>query len=140
MVDKTAPRLLVGSPMCTMFSKMQNINYERMGKEVWDARMATAEEHMSFAIKMYEKQHRAGRYFLHEHPRDASSWAMPEMQKLMRRHGVTAVAADMCQFGMKLKDEIGEAPVKKPTTFLTNCPALASAYHAGAWAAKGTYA
>ena len=125
MVDKTAPRLLVGSPMCTMFSKMQNINYERMGKEVWDARMATAEEHMRFAIKMYEKQHRAGRYFLHEHPRDASSWAMPEMQKLMKRHGVTAVAADMCQFGMKLKDEIGEAPVKKPTTFLTNCPALA---------------
>ena len=47
------------------------------------------------------------------------------MQKLMKRHGVTAVAADMCQFGMKLKDEIGEAPVKKPTTFLTNCLALA---------------
>ena len=56
MVDKTAPRLLVGSPMFTMFSRMQNISYERMGRDVWDARMAAAEEHMRFAVKMYEKQ------------------------------------------------------------------------------------
>ncbi len=74
---------------------------------------------------MYGKQIDNGKYFLHEHPRDATSWGMPEVRKVLARPGVRLVAADMCQFNLTIKDSKGEGLAKKPTLFMTNSRELA---------------
>ena len=60
---------------------------------------------------------KAGRIFLHEHPKGASSWKDEEMQKLMAEDGVHWVSGPMCNWGMKLTDREGERGfVRKETT------------------------
>ena len=48
----------------------------------------------------YRGQVRKGRLFLHEHPRDATSWGIKEIEELSSLSGVITVDADMCMFGL----------------------------------------
>ena len=116
------PMFVIGSPMCTMFSKMQARNRERNEhrREEYEARLRKAEKHMRFAVKMYRVQLEGGRYFIHEHPAEATSWRLPEIRRLWKEDGVKVVIADQCEYGLTSKDEWGEAPAKKPTRFMTN--------------------
>ncbi len=62
------PFLVVGSPPCTMFSRLQlNLNANKMGKAEWERRRREAELLLVFAAAVYALQVRAGRHFLHEH-------------------------------------------------------------------------
>ena len=72
-VDQAKPTLLIGSPMCTMFSQLQNLTGWSAAK---DAQCLEAVEHIEFVVKLYKKQLAEGRYFLHEHPETASSWSL----------------------------------------------------------------
>ena len=67
-----------------------------------------------------------GLYFLHEHPEGASSWKEPSVQRLLHDYRVHECTGHMCQFGMTSIDRGGEAPVKKPTRFMTNSPCVAN--------------
>ena len=59
-----------------------------------------AKRHVRFCIEIYNHQRKEGRFFLHEHPWLASSWALPEMEELESHGDVEKVRTDMCQFGM----------------------------------------
>ena len=74
--------------------------------------MVCARGRFEFCIKMFEVQWRNGRYVLHEHPAEAGPWEEP-LKKLMGRHGVQRVVRDPCQYGLKSRDEMGEAPARK---------------------------
>ena len=77
---------------------------------------------MRFCIELYTIQMEAGRCFLHEHPEAASSWAMPEVVKMLTLEHVDLVTCDMCAFGMKINDPEGNAPAKKGTKLMSNSP------------------
>ena len=47
------------------------------------------------------------------------------MKKLMSRNGAQRVVGDQCQFGLKSRDALGEAPARKRTGFLTNAVCIA---------------
>ena len=51
----TEPHVLIGSPPCTDFSVIQNINRERMGEVEWQRRNIEAMDHLEFACDMYIK-------------------------------------------------------------------------------------
>jgi hypothetical protein len=123
------PFLVVGSPPCTMFSRLQlNLNASKMGKVQWERRRREAEVLLIFAVAVYALQVRAGRHFLHEHPETATSWRHPAIVKLRAKPGVDAVVAHMCQFGMTTSTAGGgQAPVKKPTRFMSSSPAILEA-------------
>ena len=70
-------------------------------------------------------QIQAGRYFLHEHPKSASSWKEQCVQRVLGKQNVEAVTGHMCRWGMMSTDEQGEGSVKKPDTFMTNSPMIA---------------
>ena len=74
------PLLVIGSPMCTMFSILQNLSEWSQGKA---KKLRAAKKHMRFCIEIYEEQLREGRLFLHEHPASATSWEMEEVKQLM---------------------------------------------------------
>ena len=115
------PLVIIGSPMCRMFSQLQNMTpwtTERIRMYEEDV------EHVKFMIELYTVQVREGRYFIHEHPVGASSWRLEEMVRLLEMEGVETVIGDQCMFGLKTWGKGGEVPTKKPTRFATNADAV----------------
>jgi hypothetical protein len=120
------PALVIGSPPCTMFSRLNiNLNAKKIGAGEWARRRAEGMVHLRFAVQVYQEQLRCGRHFLHEHPRTATSWSVPEVLALRARPEVGEVIADLCQFGLRSPSPVGgTGPARKPTRFLSSCPAI----------------
>ena len=77
---------------------------------------------------MYKLQWKEGRFFLHEHPAEATSWSTPEVMEVYRLDGVEITRADQCMYGLKTwsKDRtVMDTPAKKTTKFMTNSSAVA---------------
>jgi len=105
-----------------MFSSLQNLSKNRRDKAKFNKAMKEAEEHVKFCMGIYWIQMKAGRYFLHEHPNSASSWNMPEVVEMIANEDVDVVTCDMCAFGLKITDNVGEALVEKRTKLMSNPP------------------
>ena len=120
------PFLLIGSPPCTAFCSWQALNAARLGWTAQDIkrRRAEGELHVRFCCELYKLQAEAGRHFLHEHPANAASWQLAEVQELLKTNGVQRVLSDQCQYGQETRE--GE-PVKKPTGWLSNSPEILKA-------------
>ena len=80
--------------------------------------------HIRFTIELYRIQDAAGRYFVHEHPAQASSWGESVVANIAAMNGVQIVVGDQCQFAAVDKDG---GPIKKPTKFMTNSKGIAEA-------------
>ena len=66
LVKRTKPYMLVGSPECTPFSTIQNLNMRTpAGYDKVMAERAQGEVHLEFCRQLYMEQVRGGRYFLH---------------------------------------------------------------------------
>ena len=104
LVRTVKPFMLVGSPECTPFSQIQNLNMRTPeGREKVMKARARGEKQLEFCRKLYMEQLRNGRYFLHEHPHTAASWQVESMVKLRNCPAVHTVEAHMCAFGMRSK-------------------------------------
>ena len=95
-IKQEKPLIIVGSPMCTAFSAWQNINNLKRSEVTVKAEMKRALAHLKFCLEIYEFQHKNGRYFLHEHPASASSWGVPEVERLLSLDGVERVIGHQC--------------------------------------------
>ena len=84
-INKDKPLVIIGSPACTDWSTMMNINWPRMSAEDKARRMKEARMHLRLCATVYKHQAEAGRYFVHEHPQHASSRHEPEMKQMLRR-------------------------------------------------------
>ena len=120
LVSNEAPIMLVGSVMCTAYSAWQNLNQQRNPTR-WRIERTKAQLHLDFVCQLYEIQISNGRYFLHEHPTAASSWAEKCVQRIAKMDGVQRQNADQCQFGLQVKSGVHRgAPIIKPTGFMSN--------------------
>jgi hypothetical protein len=73
---------------------------------------------LNVALTLCELQLKAGRFFLFEHPGQATTWGLPRVAALKARTGVMAAVFDQCCYGACTK--ILNTPVLKNTMFLTN--------------------
>ena len=124
MVLMQRPMLLVGSPMCTAFSTWQYINRQKRDPSVVSREYVRAMVHIRFVMELYQLHMDGGRYFLHEHPAFATSWAETEVKRIAAMPGVEVAIGDQCQYEAADKDG---TPIKKPTKFMTNSSHIASA-------------
>ena len=110
-------RLLIGSPMCTIFSTLQNVSpWTSEKQDEW----VEVRQHIQFVVKLYRKQLEEGRWFLHEHPTRASSRGLQEVQALAKQKGVAIYEADQCMYGLAVKKAGGgRAAARKATKFMT---------------------
>ena len=122
LVRDSKPFMLLGSPPCTMFSVLQNLSKANRDEEEFNLKMETAKKHIRFCLELYGMQLEGGRHFLHEHPKNATSWTMREVQEFAETPGVLTAECDMCAYGLKIVDEKGEALVQKRSKFLTSSP------------------
>ena len=99
-----------------------------MTQDEQDRIRAKARVHLEFCKELYQLQMRAGRYFLHEHPRGASSWLEDYMEEITEDPRAMIVEADMCAFGLTSTTGWGEIEAaRKATRFVTNSPHVAHA-------------
>ena len=78
-IKRDEPTLIIGSPPCTLFSGLQELNKfmyrdDRLWMAKYDELLCQAKRHVKFCAEVYEYQRAHGRYFLHEHPAGAGSW------------------------------------------------------------------
>ena len=84
--------------------------------------------HIDFMVELYREQLEDGHYFLHEHPRWATSWQLPSVEALMAVPGVGLTQGDQCQYGAEsVSGKDMGCPIKKPTGFLSNSDAVLEA-------------
>ena len=127
MIEQHRPKLLVTSPPCTMYSKLQRLwNIKRMSPEDYARRKAIADEYLWFAHTCNKIQHNAGRSFAHEHPAGASSWAEDSTRAVVTLPGTYNALFDQCQFGLTLPRG---TPLKEQTRLLCNNVRLLNALH-----------
>ena len=81
--------------------------------------------HLCFAALICVLQHRAGRYFIFEHPDSAGSWNTRVLKSIEELPGVVRTKFDFCMLGMKGEDAEGVAPANKTTGILTNAQMIA---------------
>ena len=81
---------------------------------------------MNFVLKLYQRQILEGRVFLHEHPANAKSWMLQEVQRLSKEEGVLVVEAGQCMYGLTTRGQNTPQRIaaKKPTNLMTNSRAL----------------
>ena len=116
-IDKD--RLIVGSPMCAMFSALQNLTPWTEEKQ---HRWREDRKHLQLVGELYKQQVKEGRWFLRTHPASATSWSLKEITDVMDMDGVDVTAADQCMFGLKTwcMDRKSWEPAMKKTRFMSN--------------------
>ena len=76
-VRRTEPTIVIGSPPCTLFSRLQQLNLHVHGPEwavKFEVEKKKAAAHIVFCLKVLQLQRARGAYFLFEHPESADSW------------------------------------------------------------------
>ena len=124
-MNETKPKMIIGSPPCTLFSRLQQLNIHVQGplwKEKFDLERVKATEHIKFCLRLFNLQRNRGDYFLFEHPGSADSWELPEMREFRGLEGVMTSVVDQCMYGLVTHGAVkGELlPAKKPTRFMSN--------------------
>ena len=110
----------IGTPMCAAFSAWQFINNKKRDADIVEKEYAKGLRHLSFCCELYEYQVSQGRYFLHEHPAQATSWQTPLVKRILNLEDVHRTVGHQCQYGAEAKG----CPIKKPTGFMSNSPHL----------------
>ena len=111
------PFVLITSPMCADLSLMTNANWDKIGLDEKEKRLNRARMHLEFVCVLHLIQHRAGRYFVHIHPRSANSWREACIQGVFRKTGAVFTNLDRCMSGERV-------PANKTTTLMSNMPAV----------------
>ena len=104
MVREQKPYMLIGSPACKDFSAWQSLNMART-KDPEAMRRAKIGSivHLDFVASLYEDQAEGSRYFLHEHPLNATPWEVPSIARILGRGDVQRAHGDQCQFGAEVR-------------------------------------
>ena len=114
LVREKKPAVIIGRPQSNMLDSLQNMN-AWAGKRRQHYKDTAGQ--IRFVFELYQLQHREGRWFAHEHPRDSTSWKMKEVPSLKKVEGVVDVETDQCVHGLTVRG--------KSARFLTNSKCMA---------------
>ena len=122
LVESEDPDWIVGSPPCTSFSLLnRGLNYPKMDALVVEEKIREGLLHLRFVCALYKRQVRCGKWFLHEHPKDAASWRCPYIERLLRMPKVETSVCHQCMYGLVTPNNDGvPTPAKKPTKWMSN--------------------
>jgi hypothetical protein len=126
MVDREKPALLIGSPPGDPVSQLLNLTAKKTNKAKNEEEKAKGVQNLRTAIRFYQKQHEANRYFLHEHPAGASSWNDEELIHLQQQPCMYTIDGPMCRWEMETeKHRSGKGHVFRRAKWVTNSKVLA---------------
>ena len=128
------PYVIIGSPPCTLFSNLQELNkYLHCDDPEWlrhfEEVSGKAIQHIELCMVLYRFKFRQGLHFIKEHPWGASSWKLRKVQVFIEDGRVTVAEIHMCRLGMDShtsKKDGGRGLVKKPTGLMTSLKFVAA--------------
>ena len=100
LLARQSPRLLVVSPPCATFSRLQHLRRTPMPEH----ERRDGLDLLEVAVKACSTQLKSGRTFIFEHPQSASSWEVPCLQQLREHPEVQVIDLDQCMFGLVSND------------------------------------
>ena len=75
LITDLEPEWVLGAPPCTAsYIWSYGLNYQKMDGEAVRAKLAEGRMHLKFCCRMYRRQIKRGKLFLHEPPATAMSW------------------------------------------------------------------
>ena len=120
------PWLLTSSPPCTTFSSLRRLSNFKRPAEVVEAEESLGKMRLSRSLECCKLQDSLGGYYLHEHPKESTSWNEPEVEEMVNLPNTFLVQSPMCRFNMMAQDDEGQwGHVRKETLWLTNSEEIA---------------
>ena len=118
ILNREQPELLLGSPSSDEFSSFFST---RAAREISKLKTEKIEPQIRACVQSYKLQMEMQKHFVHEHPKDSSSWEMPEIQSLIIDPRVYSIDGPMCRWslrtrGLKNKTEF----MRKRTIWITS--------------------
>ena len=104
--NREKPELLLRSPSSDEFSSLLST---RAAREISKLKTEKIEPQIRACVQSYKLQMEMRKHFVHEHPKDSSSWEIPEIQSLINDPRVHSIDGPMCRWSLKargLKAEI----------------------------------
>ena len=77
-------------------------------------------------VQSYRLQMEMQRHFVHEHPKDSSSWEMPEVQSLINDPRVYSIDGPMCRWSLRTRGSKDKTEfMRKRTRWITSSKEIA---------------
>ena len=118
------PLVLVTSPVCADWISETDASCVKRGIKEKRRRVDQSAMHLNFVCNLHMLQHQAGRYFIHEQPRSATSWEASCVREVQCKTGAFTTNVDHCMYGLTRKIGIEDLPVRRATTLMSNMPAV----------------
>ena len=120
------PGLVVISPPCTLFSRLQQLSrwktQDAESMERYLRRLRQAKVLLHFGLEIAQEVKSCRGIFVFEHPLTSEAWSLPKMQQFIKDDDNHLARGDQCMYG--LVDYNGEK-LQKPTGWITNSTAIA---------------
>ena len=120
--DREHPELFVGSPPSDHFSSLLNTRAD--SREISKLKTERIEPQIRACTQAYKLQMEMQKHFVHEHPKDSTSWEMPEVQSLVNDQRVHSIDGPMCRWSLKARGSKAEFK-RKQTRWLTSSKEIA---------------
>ena len=114
MQDREHPELLAGSPPSDDFSSLLNTCAEP--REISKFKPERIEPQIRTCVQAYKLQMEMQKHFVHEHPKDSTSWEMPEVQSLVSDPRVYSIDVPMCRWSLKARGSNDKAEFMRKQT------------------------
>ena len=99
--NREQSELLAGSPPGDGFSSLLNTCVE--SQEISKLTTERIEPQIRACVQAYKLQMETQKNFVHEHPKDSTSWEMPEVQSLVSDPEVHSIDGPVCRWSLKAR-------------------------------------
>ena len=120
--DREHPEFLAGRPPSDDFSSLLNTCAEP--REISKLKSERIEPQIRACVHVCNLQMEMQKHFVHEHPKDSTSWEMPEVQSLVKDPIVYSIDGPMCRWSLKTRGSKAEF-MRKQTRWLTSSTEIA---------------
>ena len=113
----------VGSPSSDEFSFMLST---RAAREISKLKTEKIEPQIRACVQSYKLQMEMQRRFVHEHPKDSSSWEMPEVQSLINVSREYSIDGPLCRWSLRTRGSKDKTEfMRKRTRWITSSKEIA---------------
>ena len=99
--NREQPELHAGGPPGDDFSSLLSTCTDP--QEISKLRTEKIEPQIRACVQSYKLQMEMQKHFVHKHPKDSSSWEMPEVQSLINDPVVYSIDGPMCRWSLKAR-------------------------------------
>ena len=122
--SREQPELLAGSPPSDDFNSLLNTCVE--SQEISMLETQRIEPQIRTCVQVCKLQMAMQKHFVHEHPKDSTSWEIPEVQSFVSDPRVHSIDGPMCRWSLKARGSNEKAELmRKQIRWITSAKEIA---------------